>query len=91
MGLLHQFLPPNIGVLREDMVTIGRAIPVLDVDFLAVSRQCGHSAISAKPFGLAFEALDRLGPGVIYVASLSIVGRVEVYAGGASQCGQRGG
>jgi len=37
MGLLHQFLPPNIKAMRDDMVTIGRAMPVLEADFFAVA------------------------------------------------------
>lgn len=69
MGLLHQFLPPNIRALRDDMVTIGRAMPVLEADFFAVSERGGHSAISAKPFGLVFEALDSLKENEIYVAT----------------------
>ncbi len=69
MGLLHQFLPPNIRALRDDMVTIGRAMPVLEADFFAVSEPGGHSPISAKPFGLVFEALDSLKQHEIYVAS----------------------
>ena len=68
MGLLHQFLPPNIRALRDDMVTIGRAMPVLEADFFAVSHQ-GHGPLTTKPFGLMFEALDSLKPHEIYVAS----------------------
>jgi len=69
MGLLHQFLPPNIRALRDDMVTIGRAMPVLEADFFGVSETSGHSAISAKPFGLLFDALDSLKPNEVYIAS----------------------
>ena len=69
MGLLHQFLPPNIRALRDDMMVIGRAMPVLEADFFAASEPRGHSAISAKPFGLVFEALDSLKPLEVYVAS----------------------
>ncbi len=69
MGLLHQFLPPNIRALRDDMVMIGRAMPVLEADFFAVSDGGGHSAISTKPFGLVFEALDSLKQHEVYVAT----------------------
>ncbi len=69
MGLLHQFLPPNIRALRNDMVTIGRAMPVLEADYFAVSESGGHSSFSAKPFGLVFEALDSLKPHEVYIAS----------------------
>jgi 4-hydroxy-4-methyl-2-oxoglutarate aldolase len=69
MSLLHQFLPPNIKALRDDMVTIGRAMPVLEADFFSVSEQNGHSDLAAKPFGLMFHALDSLKPNEVYVAS----------------------
>jgi 4-hydroxy-4-methyl-2-oxoglutarate aldolase len=68
MGLMHQFLPPNIRALRDDMVTIGRAMPVLEADFFGAS-ESGHSPLSAKPFGVMFEALDSLKEHEIYVAS----------------------
>jgi 4-hydroxy-4-methyl-2-oxoglutarate aldolase len=68
MGLMHQFLPPNIRALGDDMVTIGRAMPVLEADFFGAS-ESGHSPLSAKPFGLMFEALDSLKEHQIYVAS----------------------
>jgi len=32
MGFLHQFLPPGIAPLRQDMVVAGRAMPVLEAD-----------------------------------------------------------
>jgi 4-hydroxy-4-methyl-2-oxoglutarate aldolase len=69
MGLLHQFLPPNIRALRDDMVALGRALPVLEADYFAVADIGSHAALSRKPFGLMFEALDSLKPNEIYVAS----------------------
>jgi len=69
MGLLHQFLPPHIRALRNDMVTVGRAMPVLEADFFGVSETGGHSDISARPFGMMFQALDSLKPHDVYVAS----------------------
>jgi regulator of RNase E activity RraA len=68
MGFLHQFLPPNIRPLRSDMVTIGRAMPVLEADCFA-RREEGAGAFSTKPFGLLFRALDSLKPNEIYVAT----------------------
>jgi regulator of RNase E activity RraA len=68
MGLVHQFLPPNIRALRDDMVTIGRAMPVLEADFFGAA-ELGQAPISSKPFGLMFEALDSLKPHEIYIAS----------------------
>ncbi|MFJ7356498.1 RraA family protein [Phyllobacterium sp. NPDC097923] len=69
MGLQHQFLPPQIRALRDDMVAIGRAMPVLEADFFAVADEGGHAQISRKPFGLMFHALDSLKPDEIYVCS----------------------
>jgi regulator of RNase E activity RraA len=69
MGLQHQFLPPQIRALRDDMVAIGRAMPVLEADFFAAAEASGNSAFSAKPFGLMFHALDSLKPNEIYVCS----------------------
>jgi regulator of RNase E activity RraA len=60
MGLVNQFLPPEIRPLRDDMAAIGRAMPVLghDVDHWP-----------EKPFGVMLEALDDLKPGEVYVVS----------------------
>lgn len=69
MGLQHQFLPPQIKALRDDMVAVGRAMPVLEADFFAIAEPGGHSELSSKPFGLMFEALDSLKPNEIYVCS----------------------
>ena len=32
LGRRHQFLPPEIQPLRDDMVVVGRAMPVLEAD-----------------------------------------------------------
>ncbi|MBK5570354.1 RraA family protein [Ensifer sp. 2YAB10] len=69
MGLQHQFLPPQIKALRDDMVAVGRAMPVLEADFFATAEAGGHSEFSAKPFGLMFHALDSLKENEIYVCS----------------------
>lgn len=69
MGLLHQFLPPHIRALRDDMVTVGRAMPVLEADYFGVSEPDGKAELSRKPFGLMFQALDSLKPNEIYVAT----------------------
>ena len=67
MGLLHQFLPPAIRSLREDMVVLGRAMPVLEADvFTEVGN--GDGAM-ARPFGLMFRALDDLKPNEVYVCT----------------------
>jgi regulator of RNase E activity RraA len=61
LGLLQQFLPPEIRPLRDGMIVVGRAMPVLERDLT------GDRA--TKPFGLMLEALDDLRPGEVYVAS----------------------
>lgn len=69
MGFLHQFLPPGIGPLRDDMVLAGRAMTVLEADFFAERDDNAHGPLSNKPFGLMLEALDDLKSGEVYVAS----------------------
>jgi len=68
MGLFHQFLPPAIKALKPDMRSIGRALPVLEMDVFAEAAQ-GQNDLSSKPFGLLFEALDDLKPNEIYVCT----------------------
>lgn len=69
MGLYHQFLPPRIKAMRQDMVIIGRAMTVLESDcFTAVSEE-GTNPLSAKPFGYLFEALDDLKADEVYICS----------------------
>lgn len=60
LGRYHQFLPQPIQPLKEDMVLVGRAMPVLMIDVYGEQK---------KPFGLLTEALDQLQPGEIYLAS----------------------
>ena len=35
MGYIHQFISPQIKPLRNDMVVVGRAMPVLEADVFA--------------------------------------------------------
>jgi regulator of RNase E activity RraA len=71
MRLTHQFLPPAIRPLREEMVLIGRAMPILTGDVFEEQAEGSALAddLSAKPFGLMLEALDDLGRNEVYVAS----------------------
>lgn len=62
MGLLHQFLPPQIRPLKEDMVLVGRAMTVLESDVV-------QGEIHGKAFGRMLEALDSLQEDEIYVCS----------------------
>lgn len=59
LGLFHQFLPPAIRPLRQDMVLIGRAMPVVSEDVLEGNPE--------KSFGLMLHALDDLRLGEIYL------------------------
>lgn len=67
MGLQHQFLPPEVRPLRDDMVVIGRAMPVLSVDVFFERLEGTANPLMDKPFGLMLEALDDLRPNEIYL------------------------
>jgi regulator of RNase E activity RraA len=69
LRLRHQFLPPQIRSLRNDMILIGRAMPVLAVDVFEEKVDGSANALMAKPFGLMLEALDTLRPGEIYLGT----------------------
>ncbi len=69
MGLQHQFLPPRIQPLRDDMVLVGRAMPVLTVDVYAESLAGTANSLMERPYGLLFEALDALRPHDVYVCT----------------------
>jgi regulator of RNase E activity RraA len=68
-GFRHQYLPPNIRPLSEDMLIIGRAMTVLEADFFVEPGKEGRSDLAKKPFGVMFEALDDLKQNEIYVTS----------------------
>lgn len=69
MGYLHQFLSPSIKPLRSDMVTIGRAMPVLEADVFMEKAVGTQNPLMEKPFGIMFEALDSLQPDEVYICS----------------------
>lgn len=60
MGYCHQFLPPEIRPLVNDMKLAGRAMTVLMIDVFGPQK---------KPFGLLTEALDQLKDGEVYLAT----------------------
>jgi 4-hydroxy-4-methyl-2-oxoglutarate aldolase len=68
MGYLHQFLPPRLRPVRDDMVVLGRAMPVLEADHFGAVVQ-GQNPLTAKPFGLMFRALDDLKPHEVYICT----------------------
>jgi regulator of RNase E activity RraA len=69
LGFLHQFLPPRIQPLREDMIVLGRAMPVLEADVFAEKYESRHNPVMQKPFGLMMEALDDLKPNEVYICT----------------------
>lgn len=67
LELFHQFLPPAIKPLRQDMMVIGRAMPVLSVDVFRERISGTANKLMEKPFGLMLEALDDLKAGEVYI------------------------
>lgn len=67
LGLIHQFLPPQIKPLRPDMKLLGRAMPVISVDVFAEKVEGTANSLMNKPFGLMLEALDDLKPNEVYI------------------------
>lgn len=76
MGLQHQFLPPQIRPLKEDMFIVGRAMTVLEADCFEELSPGSQNPLMNKPFGLMLEALDDVKPGEVYICS----GSSPVYA-----------
>ena len=69
MGLIHQFLPPQIRPLKEDMFIAGRAMTVLETDCFEELSPGSNNPLMNKPFGLMLEALDDIKPGEVYICS----------------------
>ena len=51
------------------MVTIGRAMPVLEADVYSEAIGTSQNPIMQKPYGLLFEALDSLKENDVYICS----------------------
>ena len=60
LGFYDQFLPQPVQPMREDMVVIGRAMPVLIESVLGKR---------PDPFAMLTQALDQIEPGEIYVTT----------------------
>ncbi len=69
MGLRQQFLPPRIRPLRDDMVVIGRAMPVLEADVFDEKTEGTMNPLMTKPFGHMLEALDDLKQNEVYICT----------------------
>ena len=92
LGFQNQFLNPKIKPLRDDMIVIGRAMPVLETDTLD-NTSTSSNAMLKKPFGLMLEALDQLKENEIYLCtggtpSYALWG--ELMSTRALQCGASG-
>ena len=92
LGFQNQFLTPKIKPLRDDMIAIGRAMPVLETDTLD-NTSTSSNAMLKKPFGLMLEALDQLKENEIYLCtggtpSYALWG--ELMSTRALQCGASG-
>lgn len=69
MGYTHQFLPPRIRPLRDDMFIAGRAMTVLEADVLDNLTDAGNNPLLKRSFGLMLEALDDLRGDEVYICS----------------------
>ncbi len=69
LGLLYQFMPPQVQPLRADMIAIGRAMTVLEADVYVELSENTDNPVMAKPFGLMLEALDDLKPNEVYICT----------------------
>lgn len=69
MGHTHQFLPPHIHPLSDDMIVCGRAMPVLEADDHGGDGPGRNNEALNRPFGLMLQALDDLKPNEVYVCT----------------------
>ncbi len=69
MGHTRQFLPPRVQPLRDDMVVVGRAMPVLEADDVGGEEPGRASKTLSQPFGLMLAALDDLRQDEVYVCT----------------------
>jgi regulator of RNase E activity RraA len=68
LKLFHQFLPPQVRPLKENMVVVGKAMTVLEAD---VEREDidPDNPLTERPFGLMLDALDDLKVGEVYICT----------------------
>ena len=69
IGFRHQFLPPQIKPLRNDMIIVGRSMPVLEADVFTEAHDGASNNVMSRPFGLMLQALDDLRPDEVYVCT----------------------
>lgn len=93
LGLVHQYLPPQIRPIHQDMVLLGRAMPVLSGDVFDEVVPDSNNSLMARPFGLMLNALDDLKRNEIYVNTGSSPRNAmwgEMMATRATKLGARG-
>ena len=66
---VHQFLPPQIQPLRDDIFLVGRAMTVLEADCFENIPKKTYNPVFEKPFGLMLEALDDLKENEVYICT----------------------
>lgn len=66
MGYMHQYLPPHIRPVSQDMRLVGRAKTVLEAD--CYGRKVSHEDRD-HAFGVMFDALDSLKENEIYICT----------------------
>lgn len=69
MGRTNQFLSPRIQPLRDDMILVGRAMPVLEADDHGGEGPGRINDLFNRPFGLMLQALDDLKKNEVYVCT----------------------
>ncbi len=69
MGFQDQFFPPQVQPLRDEMVVVGRAMPVLEADDAGGEGPDRQADSLNRPFGLMLRALDDLRAHEVYVCS----------------------
>ncbi|HKN03433.1 MAG TPA: RraA family protein [Buttiauxella sp.] len=69
IGLQNQFLNPQLQPLAMHMRIAGRAMPVLEADYVTFPGIKTHGPLGDKAFGVMFEALDSLQENEVYIAS----------------------
>jgi regulator of RNase E activity RraA len=69
IGFRRQFLPPQIKPLRNDMIIVGRSMPVLEADAFTETQDAASNSVMSRPFGLMLQALDDLRPDEVYVCT----------------------
>ena len=69
LGHTNQFLPPQIKALRDDMIVVGRAMPVLEADDHGGEGPGRANPLLNQPFGLMLRALDDLRENEVYICT----------------------